>query len=140
MPILPVACVGHVPEIGDPVVSPVAVDVVNLMSGPIAVEVQPGEPLRKVLAVIYRYSYIPVALAWRGGRAYRRPASCAFESGKNARVWVIQEDGFETFLRQRRIDGAHVACSLKTMMWEVTRRACKPWALRHFTPGGAYGT
>lgn len=132
---------GNISKIFNSVIAPAPVNVINPLCRPYPIHIHPSESVSKVTCTINANFDIPVACV----RVIKDCAGFGSVAGwsnpcKESRALVVAKHLFKTLLCQRRIDSAHVACSLKTMMWEVTPRACKPWALRHFTPGFSYGT
>lgn len=95
-------------QVGNPVVGPVAVNVVNHTCRPRAIHVQPSKPMRWVQRAADVDADVPVMLALAAsGSAHKVGSKLAFEPSEHPRIRVIVQQFAQT--RDGKIGGSHDA-------------------------------
>lgn len=104
----------HVPEIAQPVVRRVAVDVVDIAARPDAVDVEPSKPVFAVLPPQQSYGAVALrqcnkpSLPTRDRHLIARDAVC-----ENTGVWVVMQNLFQVVLRDCRFGFSHIIAPYK---------------------------
>lgn len=128
---------GNISEVADSVVSPVAIDVVNVVAGGFTVNIQPSKSMNRVASTGDAYAAIPLVVNCPNGKIQRDAAARFNESGKDAGVGVVVKQLFESFLRGGRIIGSHAVVPFKQWFGQKPQSVSALLGLRHFSTGAS---
>lgn len=127
--------IGHISEIGNSIIRPVPVNVVDLILGPVSVHVKPSKAMCGMALPINADTNVTLVTDCLGNLSSKSlSGASATLPSEQPSVWVVVKQCLQMLLRQRRIKISHAVSPVKKWFGQRPASVSALSGLRYFIP------